>query len=87
MLEIKGRVSQKLWENAYLRIENSKASRALSGPCTLSTNGLLSLRLFRGLGDPHSSVEVRVLCHGGTGGGQVTSDWMRMQDGGWKAAI
>ena len=32
-----------MWENAYLSTENSKASRVLSGPCTLATNGLLRL--------------------------------------------
>ena len=36
-----------------------------------------------------SSVEVRVLCHGGEGcrGGEVLSDWSKMQDGRWKAAF
>ena len=33
-----------------------------------------------------SSGEVRVLCQGGAGG-QVISDWTKMQDGRWKAAI
>ena len=29
-----------------------------------------------------SSVELRVLRHGGMGGGQTVSDWSRSQDGG-----
>ena len=36
-----------------------------------------------------SSVEVRVLCKGGMQGegGEVISDWSKMQDGGWKAVF
>ena len=33
-----------------------------------------------------SSVEVRVLCRG-VRGGEVVSDWSKMQDGGWKAVF
>ena len=36
-----------------------------------------------------SSVEVRVLCNGGHRGtgGQLISDWSKMQDGRWKAVF
>ena len=34
-----------------------------------------------------SSEEVRVLRQGGVWGGQLVSDWSKMQDGGWKAAF
>ena len=66
--------------------ENWKSTKILISLTVLSQLYLKYAYMLDILID-QSSVEVRVLCQGGVRGGQVTSDWTRMQDVKWKAAI
>ena len=56
-------------------------SKDIKTTCHLPLNNQERIQNF-------SSVKVRVLCQeGGCGGGQLISDWSKIQDGGWKAVF
>ena len=53
----------------------------------LSCSGLKWTHICRTITIQKSSVKVRVICPGGGRGGEVISDWSKMQDGRWKAVF